>query len=239
MKKSIQKKGRKTDRPPTTRPGAGSLPLGPGGHTNQQDRIQSIRGKTKIISLGEILKGEVLKGEVLKDKPQQRLTRPGRLRARSGSKLPAARFRSGPLKTVVCEGQGPWYCLRVLCWKCLKSRKKNNNLNFSWHFLKKYDFTYDFHWKIQKISKMTPWDPKSEKIARQGEQKWSQGHQKWAKGHQKWAKREPKGAKSDPNGTKRQTRGAKREPKGDQNASKSRCSEKVAKKEPNGGVQYL
>ena len=66
MKKSIQKKGRKTERPPTTRPGAGSLPLGPGGHTNQQDRIQSIRGKTKIISLGEILKGEVLKGEVLK-----------------------------------------------------------------------------------------------------------------------------------------------------------------------------
>ena len=62
----------------------------PGGHTNQQDRIQSIRGKTKIISLGEILKGEVLKGEVLKDKPQQKLTRPGRLRARSGSKLPEA-----------------------------------------------------------------------------------------------------------------------------------------------------
>ena len=68
----------------------------PGGHTNQQDRIQSIRGKTKIISLGEILKGEVLKGEVLKDKPRQMLTRPGRLRARSGSKLPAAMFRPEP-----------------------------------------------------------------------------------------------------------------------------------------------
>ena len=39
---------------------------------------------------GEVLKGEVLKGEVLKDKPQQMLTRPGRLRARSGSKLPEA-----------------------------------------------------------------------------------------------------------------------------------------------------
>ena len=36
-------------------------------------------------------------------------------KARCGSKLPAARFRSGPLKTVGCEGQGPWYCLRVLC----------------------------------------------------------------------------------------------------------------------------
>ncbi len=88
--KSIQKKGRKTGCPPTTGPGARSLPLGPGGHTNQQDRIQSIRGKTKIISLGEILKGEVLKGEVLKGKPRQNLTRPGRLRARSGSKLPEA-----------------------------------------------------------------------------------------------------------------------------------------------------
>ena len=64
--------------------------MGLGGHSNQQDKVKSIRGKTKIISLGEILKGEVLKGEVLKDKPQQMLTRPGRLRARSGSKLPEA-----------------------------------------------------------------------------------------------------------------------------------------------------
>ena len=32
----------------------------------------------------------MLKGEVLKDKPRQMLTRPGRLRARSGSKLPEA-----------------------------------------------------------------------------------------------------------------------------------------------------
>ncbi len=39
MKKSIQKKGRKKDRRPT--------PGRPGGPTNQQDRIQSIRGKTK------------------------------------------------------------------------------------------------------------------------------------------------------------------------------------------------
>ena len=54
------------------------------GH-NYQDRRTSNRRKTEIIS-----QGEVLKGEVLKDKPQQKLTRPGRLRARSGSKLPEA-----------------------------------------------------------------------------------------------------------------------------------------------------
>ena len=39
----------------------------------------------------------------------------GRLRAQSGSKLPAARFRSGPIGTVGCEGQGARYCFRVLC----------------------------------------------------------------------------------------------------------------------------
>ena len=96
MKKSIQKKGRKTDPGTTPGPGAKTLPKCPGGHTNQQDRIQSIRGKTKIISLGEILKGEVLKGEVLKDKPRQMLTRPGRLRARSASKLPCRGKCSAP-----------------------------------------------------------------------------------------------------------------------------------------------
>ena len=54
------------------------------GH-NYQDRRTSKRRKTKIIS-----QGEVLKGEVLKAKPRRILTRPGRLRARSGSKLPEA-----------------------------------------------------------------------------------------------------------------------------------------------------
>ena len=36
-------------------------------------------------------------------------------KARCGSKLPEARFRSGPLKMVVCRSQGPWSCLRVVC----------------------------------------------------------------------------------------------------------------------------
>ena len=48
------------------------------------------------------------------------LRTPPSLRARSGSNLPAARFRSGPIGTGGCEGQGAWYFLKVLCWKCSK-----------------------------------------------------------------------------------------------------------------------
>ena len=40
------------------------------------------------------------------EKVRRMITRPGRLRARSGSNLPAARFRYGPIGTVGCEGQG-------------------------------------------------------------------------------------------------------------------------------------
>ena len=36
------------------------------------------------------MKGEVLKGKLLMGEPRRMLTRPGRLRARSGSKLPTA-----------------------------------------------------------------------------------------------------------------------------------------------------
>jgi hypothetical protein len=50
----------------------------------------------------KLIKVKLIKGEVLKGKPRRTLTRPGRLRARSGSKLPAARFRSGPIETVGC-----------------------------------------------------------------------------------------------------------------------------------------
>ena len=60
---------------------------------------------------------------------------------------------------------------------------------------------------------MTPWDRKSEKIERHGEQKSSQGRPKWAKAHQKWARGEPKAAKMQP-------RGAKREPNVSQRATK-------------------
>ena len=39
------------------------------------------------------------------------------------------------------------------------------------YFFRKCDFIYDFQRKFEKIEKMTPGDPKSEKIERQGEQK--------------------------------------------------------------------
>ena len=77
---------------------------------------------------------------------------------------------------------------------------------------------------------MTPGGTKSEKIERQGEQKWPQGHQKWAQGHQKWAKGHQKLYKSEP-------KSAKREPKVDQNPSKDRCWEDIAKSMQTEGTQ--
>ena len=37
--------------------------------------------------------------------------------------------------------------------KGVSKTEKKSNLNFSEHFIKKYDFAYDFHRKIQEISK--------------------------------------------------------------------------------------
>ena len=50
-----------------------------------------------------------------------------------------------------------------------------------------------------------------------------------AKRSPKGCQREPKGSQRGAKGSQREPKGAKREPKGDQNASKSRPSEKVAK----------
>ena len=61
---------------------------------------------------------------------------------------------------------------------------------------------------------------------------WAKASQKIAKVRPKGAKGSQKGAKGSEKGAKRQPRGAKREPTGDQNASKSRSSEKVAKRVP-------
>ena len=90
---------------------------------------------------------------------------------------------------------------------------------------------------------MTPGDVKSEKMEPRGEQKWPKGCQKgahWsqkeAKGSQKGAKGNQKGAKRSQKGAKGSQKGAKREPKGDQNASKNRCPEKVAKRVLPGGA---
>ena len=65
-----------------------------------------------------------------------------------------------------------------------------------------------------------------------GSQKIAKGNQKGAKGSQKGAK----GSKTGPNGSQKGTRS---EAMGDQNASKSRSSEKVAKKVATGGVAML
>ena len=56
---------------------------------------------------------------------------------------------------------------------------------------------------------------------------------------QKGPKMEPKGSQNRPKATKMEPKGAKREPKSDQNASKNRCPEKVAKKEAQGGYRHL
>ena len=58
----MRKKSREKERQGPAR----NLAAGAQGHTIQQDRKLSIRGKTKIISQGCLLKGEVLQGEVLK-----------------------------------------------------------------------------------------------------------------------------------------------------------------------------
>ena len=64
---------------------------------------------------------------------------------------------------------------------------------------------------------------KSEKIERQGRQKWPWVRQKWAKWRQKLAKSEPKGTQSEP-------KGAKREPKVSPIQHKNNIKDKVAKK---------
>ena len=67
------------------------------------------------------MKGEVLKGEVLKGKPRQMLTRPGRLRAQSGSKLPEANVPLRALK----EGVQKIRCLVLSSGALLKGFQTN------------------------------------------------------------------------------------------------------------------
>ena len=82
----------KNDGPDQSRARSGTSTGGAQGHTNQQDKRTSNRRKTK-----ERPKKVKCEGEMLKDKTRRMLTRPGRLRARSGSKLPAA---SVPLRAL-------------------------------------------------------------------------------------------------------------------------------------------
>ena len=98
FKKSMRKNGREKERQGPER----DLAAGAQEHTIQQDRVLSIKRKTS--KKKNLSKEKPLKRKTSDAKPRRMLTRPGRLRARSGSKLPAARFRSGPLKTVRCDG---------------------------------------------------------------------------------------------------------------------------------------
>ena len=72
----------------------------------------------------------------------------------------------------------------------------------------------------ERAPKVSQGTPKVSQKGAKGSQKWASGSQKWANGSQKWANGNQKGAKS--------------EPRGDQNASKNRSSEKIAKREPKG-----
>ncbi len=84
----------------------------------------------------------------------------------------------------------------------------------------------------QDTGKVRKWTPQVSKSVPKGTKSETKGSQSEPKGSQKGAKGSQKAAKGC-------QKGAKGEPTGDQNASKSRPSEKVEKMMENGGVQHL
>ena len=97
----------------------------------------------------------------------------------------------------------------------------------------KNDFARHFHRKYIKIWKMRPGDSQSEPKGRkskwkgrQSEPKVSQSEPKVRQREPKVSQREPKRGQREPKGS---TKGAQREPMGDQNASKNRLSDRIAK----------
>ena len=133
-------------------------------------------------------------------------------------------FRSGPLRMGYKRG-----C--TFCWGAFGTLRENTiwlieNVIFGENCLKIW-FCMIFSEKIWKNTK------KEARI----QQKWENGLPGWAKVSQrapkvsqKGAKGSQKGAKGSQKAAKGSQKGAKGEPTGDQNASKSRPSEKVAKK---------
>ena len=85
-----------------------------------------------------------MKDELLIGKPRRILTRLGRLRPRSGSKLPEATGPLRALEMVDCRGQGAWDCLRG----AVRDRVPptiaitDQHSDFQLQFLKKDDFGY-------------------------------------------------------------------------------------------------
>ena len=139
------------------------------------------------------------------------LTRLGRLRARSGSKLPAASVRSRPWdvglqrKIYLLKGvrSTVFEFLRIGCTKLSFLKKQSQ----------KKVFTAFFCEFVRRSAKMKPGGIKSEKMSPEGtkrEPKVSQrepkGSQREPKGSQKGAKGSPKGAKREPTGSQRRAR---------------------------------
>ena len=202
---------RKTGREKEGKGPSRNLCLSAQGHTIQQDRVLSIKRKTEKNSLGcwKVMCWEMKCWKVnsWKAKPRRILTRPGRLRAWSGSKLPTANVPLRALEDGVQKIE-----VRATFFAIL--RFGLTAIWFTATIFEKYDFAYDFLQKYRQIWGTTPGGTKNEKIERQGHQKWAHGHPKWAKGHQKWAKREPKGTKRDPKVSQREPKVTQRVAKG-------------------------
>ena len=111
-KKPMKNQGGKGDVRTSPRVGSGTFTDWPGGTTNQQDSKQTNRRKTKVLSLMGVMCGRNARRRTADKETSTHANTPGRLRARSGSKLPSA---TGPLRAlgmVDCHGQGAWDCLR-------------------------------------------------------------------------------------------------------------------------------
>ena len=104
-----------------------------------------------------------------------------------------------------------------------------NQIKFLREIMKNFKFYHISVECVKKTPKMTPGDPKNEKI----DPRVTKMAPKYTKSEPFGAKRSPKGSQREPKGSLREPKGpqkgAKSEPRGDQNASKNRSSEKIPK----------
>ena len=118
---------------------------------------------------------EMREGELRIRRTSTHANTPGRLRARSGSKLPSA---TGPLRALGMVDLPRSGCLGLSAGCCARQGATNKyNYTAIWFtvpIFKKYDFACDFLQKYKQIWRMTPGGTKNEKIERQGYQKVSQ-----------------------------------------------------------------
>ncbi len=140
--------------------------------------------------------------------PRRMLTRLGRLRARSGSKLPSARFRSGPWD------DGMPLEISLLLWaRAAVPDFLLMGLPTEIHFLlensHKISFRSNLEQKTGKMQGRSQKAAKSEKMTPEG-----------AKGEPKVSQREPKGSQREPKGSQKGAKGSQRGPLGTQNDQK-------------------